>query len=486
MSRVQPNRRRLLRRPALLVWPVFLGLPVVAVALFSGFGWSSPERDPATCEVRRGSFVHEVAVRGEVRSAVNVEVRCEVRSPDYWMTILEVVPEGTRVNPGDFLIRLDSSALEDQLDQQKIRCELSKATVAAAREAYKTAQQEQRAYLQGEYQLARQQIETAILLAEDKLRRADQYYEESRKLRMKGYVNARQLQADQFALQVAKTDLNVARLRLRLLDQLTRPVRLARIQSALAAAKARLLSVELSDKLDQKMLADIQEQIEKCVIRAPVAGSVVLAHLYHDNHAHMVEPGEKTYRNRVLVRLPDPRNMLVSAKVSEDKIAFVRKGLPVTVHFEAFPGVELPGRVLRVNEYPEPEGWLGSGVKQYQAEVSIEKSFEGLRPLLTADLRVRAARLDDELQVPCQAVFQHGEKNYCICRSGHHWQAREVSLGPNNGKTVVIRRGLDEGEKVVLASATYRRKVALPKLRNQPDKARAVAYNDPRSALRAR
>lgn len=484
MSRVQPNRCRLLRRPALVALPVFLGLPFVAVALFSGFGWSSPESEPMTCDVTRGTFLHEVSVRGQVESAINVEVRCEVRSPDYWMTILEVVPEGTRVKPRDFLIRLDSSALEDQLDQQKIQCEQSKAMVAAAREAYRIAQQEERAYLEGEYRLARQQIEVAILLAEDKLRRAEQYHGESRKLYVKGYVSKPQLQADQFAVQAAKTDLQVARVRLRLLDNLTKPVRLARIQSALVAAKARLLSVELSNKLDQKMLAEIQEQIDKCVIRAPVAGSVVLAHLYHDNHAHMVEPGEKTYRNRVLVRLPDSRHMLVSTKVSEDKIAFVRKGLPVAISFEAFPGVELPGRVMRVNEYPEPEGWLASGVKQYQAEVSIEKNFEGLRPLLTADLRVRVERLDDELQLPCQAVFEHGQKNYCICRDGHHWQAREVSIGPNNGKTVVIRRGLEEGDKVVLASSTYRRKVALPKLRNQPDTNRAVAYHDPRSSSR--
>lgn len=466
--------------------PVFLGLPFLAVALFSGFGWSSPEPEPMTCEVTRGSFLHEVSARGQVESAINVEVRCDVRSPDYWMTILEVVPEGTRVNPGDFLIRLDSSALEDQLDQQKIHCEQLKATVAAAREAYKIAQQEERAYLEGEYRLARQQIETAILLAENKLRHADQYYHESCKLHMKGYLSSRQLQADLFAVQAAKTDLKVAKVRLRLLDNLTRPVRLARIQSALAAAKARLLSVELSEKLDQKLLVEIQEQIEKCVIRAPVAGSVVLAHLYHNNHAHMVEPGEKTYRNRVLVRLPDSRHMLVSSKISEDKIAFVRKGLPVTISFEAFPGVELPGRVTRVNEYPEPEGWLGSGVKQYQAEVSIDENFEGLRPLLTADLRVRVERLNDELQLPCQAVFEHGQKNYCICRDGTHWQAREVSIGPTNGKTVVIRRGLDEGEKVVLASATYRRKVALPKLRNQPARTGALAYSDPRSAPRAK
>ncbi len=373
-------------RPVLAVVVLFLGLPLVTGAWFSGLGLSSPEPEPMTCQATRGMFLHEVSVRGEVQSAINVEVRCDVRSPNYWMTILEVVPEGTRVEPGDFLVRLDSSALEAQLDQQKIRCEQSKATVAAAREACKMAEKEERVYLEGEYRLARQQIERAILLAENKAQQADQYYQESCKLRTKGYVSGPQLHADHFGLRVAESDLAAARVRLRMLDNYIKPVRLARIQSALACAKARLLALEYSDKLNQQLLVEVQEQIDNCVVRAPVAGSVVLAHLFHNGHSHMIEPGEQTYRNRVLVRLPDARHMQVAAMVEEDKIAFVRQGLPVSISLEAFPGVTLPGRVVRVNEYPEAEGWLASGVKKYMAVVRIDKPLEGIRPLLTADL----------------------------------------------------------------------------------------------------
>src|SRR5690606_25745436 len=64
---------------------------------------------------RRAPFLHEVVERGEVESSSNVEIRCEVESRNSAGTaILEVVPEGTEVEAGDILVRLDSSALEQE------------------------------------------------------------------------------------------------------------------------------------------------------------------------------------------------------------------------------------------------------------------------------------------------------------------------------------------------------------------------------------
>ena len=249
-----------------------------------------------------------------------------------------------------------------------------------------------------------------------------------------------------------------------MLEDYTKPTRLAQIESMLVGSKARLAAAEYTYKLDLEQLVDIREQIGKCIVRAPVDGCVVLAHIQHNDHSHMIEPGEKTYQRRALVRLPDPQHMQVVAKVEEDEIALVHPGLPVNISFEAFPGVALPGKVVRVSPYPEPEDWLSSNVKNYQTVVRIEEKMEGLRPRLTADVRIRVQQLDDQLQLPCQAVLEHGDKKYCIRTDGRRWEAIEVSAGPSNGTSVVIRSGLDEGQRVVLATASHRHKVRLPKL----------------------
>ena len=473
-----PARRRAgaLRTAALAVLAVVVVGPMVAGSLFPQWA-STPEGRPLMCRAVRQEFLLEVSAKGEVESAANVEVRCEVRpSNRSWLRILEVVPEGTRVEPGDFLVRLDSSELETDRDAQRIASEQAKAALALAQSKYEVAKSAKDAYLQGEYRLARTEAQNALELAEYKARRARQYLESSRTLQKLGHITPMQFQADQFALTVAETDVRTARLKLDLLENYTKPKMLKELQSNLVNWEAKLAARDFEYRRSVEELARMEEQIAKCVIRAPAPGKVVLAHLHHNDHSHMVEPGELTHTNRVLVRLPNPRRMQVKAKIDEDKIGLVRKGLPVTIRFEAFPGIDLPGEVVRVSEYPEPEDWLGSGVKQYVTIVRIDGELEDLRPRLTADLAIRIQRLDGQLQVPSQAVLKHGEGTYCLRVEGDRWLAQEVSVGPSNGKYVLVRSGLEEGQEVVLAAQAHRAKVALPELPGERKPQAPLAY----------
>ncbi len=466
MGRTSLGKRRGVFRPRLLGPLVLaLSLPFLAGSLLPSFGPSAGGVNPITCRVTREAFVNEISARGDVQSAVNVEVRCEVRAGQHsWVRILEVIPEGTHVEPGDLLIRLDSTALETEREQQKIYCEQAKAAAAAARAKYEIARHAKQVYLEAEHKLQKEELEVARLAASQRAQKAEQQLAASRKLEARGYVTAQQLRADEFALAAAETELKLAQLKLDMLDKYTKPKRLKEAESALATTGVRLEAAEFYEKVSREKLADLEAQIGKCVVRAPVAGDVVLAHLHHNDHSHMIAPGESSFQNRVLVRLPDFRHMQVKAKIEEDKIAVVRPGLPVAITLEAFPEVELSGEVVRVNAYPEPDLWHASGIKTYESTVRIDSSLEGLRPGLTADLRIRVERLEDQLQVPCQAVFRHGDKAYCIAEDEGGWEAREVTLGSTNGKAVVISSGLEEGQSVVLNAASYRGQVALPEL----------------------
>ena len=89
------------------------------------------------------------------------------------------------------------------------------------------------------------------------------------------------------------------------------------------------------------------------------------------------------------------------------------------------------------------------------------------RPGMSAEVKLHLQALASRLQVPCPAVIRHGEKNYCIGLDGDGFEAREVSLGPTNGASTVIREGLREGEEVVLAAAAHRDKIELPELKQR-------------------
>ena len=79
MSRVPPYRRsRAGRRSFVAIVSCAVAACLVAVAVQANRSLGSREKEPLTCRVVKGDFAHEVSVQGEVESAVNAEVRCEV------------------------------------------------------------------------------------------------------------------------------------------------------------------------------------------------------------------------------------------------------------------------------------------------------------------------------------------------------------------------------------------------------------------------
>lgn len=475
------RRRGFSFHSALVAIPVVLAAGALAWSMLPRLSWRSKESGPLLHTVQKGEFLHDVTERGEVLSASNVEVRCEVQSRNSGgTTILEVIPEGTYVEEGTVLVKLDSSALKTEETQQQIVCNTSEAAVIQARNVYETAKISKQEYLEGKYLQEKQTIEGEILVAKEDERRAKQFLDYSRMLFGKGYVTSLQLEADEFACQKAEMARKTAETKLKVLEEFTKAKMLTQLDADIKTAEAKLRSEEHSHQLDLDKLALIRSQIEKCIIKAPCAGQVV----YANNTDRMggteilIQEGAQVRERQVIIRLPDPKHMQVKAKINEAKVALVVPGMPATIRLDAFPDRELTGTVTKVNEYPAPTGWFNSNIKEYETLIKIDSPMEGLRPGLTAEVKIRVARLSDVVQVPVQAVFEHGEKHYCLTLRDGTWEAREVEIGPTNDKTVIIRNGLKPGEQVVLGALAYRDKVTLPELPiAAPGDAKTMAAN---------
>ena len=447
-------------------------LPLLAAGLVGWLLWgdrltaragSGSGKNGLVAAVQRGDFVDELHARGELDSSNSTEVRCEVRSLNgQWFRIIDVVEEGTYVRPGDFLIQLDPSPLHTERNRQMIVVEQARAAVVRARTAYESAEMAKREYLNGEYALARKTIERQLKVAENSARTARAYLQASRKLYAQGYITHQQLEADEYALKKAESDLQFVQTSLRILERVTKAKRMADLESYVAIGRVNYDTAQFALARHEERLKEIEEQIEKCTIRAPVAGEVVLCHLHHYGHSHMVQPGELTMENRVLIRLPDPSRMHVCVKIRENQVSQVRSGMSVRMTLEAFPEVELRGEVIKVNEYPEPADWYSPSIKEYMALVSIETPMAGMRPGLTADLMIRVDEAHDVLQVASQAVLTRADGDYCIVAEGGGYRAARVKLGANNGRTVVVEEGLREGDLVVLRPSAVLDQVSLP------------------------
>ncbi len=270
----------------------------------------------------------------------------------------------------------------------------------------------------------------------------------------KGLVKSLQLEADQYAVANNRNLLQSAENRLKVLQNLTRQKMLVQFDSAINSAEAQLAAAKGALEEEESELQDLQDQINLCTISAPADGVVIHANSYSNrggNAEFVVEPGAIIRERQTIIRLPDPRKMQVRANVNESRITLIRLGMPAKIRIDAINNMELLGRVSKVNRYAEPGSWFSSSIKEYATSIEILTPPETIRTGMTAEVQIFVEQLSDALQVPIQAIYEHGGKTYALVRkSPTDFETREVTIGATNEKMATVQSGLEEGESVVL------------------------------------
>ncbi len=435
--------------------------------------WSDEQAPPVTAPVAAAAFVQEVVERGEVESSSNIEVRCEVQGRGSLGTaIIEIVPEGTYVKAGDFIVKLDDSTLQADLVQQQIACNSSRALVVEAQADVESARLALEEYESGTFLQEEQAKESDEFVAKENMRRAEEYLRYSERLAARGYVTEVQLEADRFAVEKARKELESAQTKLEVLHRFTKQKSLNKLKADVETTEARLASRQNSHNLDDDKLKLIETQVAKCVLIAPTSGQVVYANETTRNASTgepLIAEGKLVRERQLIVRLPDPKRMRVIARINESRIDRVKEDMRVKIKVDAFPGVWLEGTVRDVSEYPMASLVPYSMMKEYAAQIEIHDPPEGLRAGMTAQAAIQVHNVESAVQVPLQAVIQRDDRFFCLLTiDNERIEAREVTVGLSNDKSVIIEDGVFPGQQVVLAPQNYEDLISLPAATGKP------------------
>ncbi|TWT99507.1 macrolide transporter subunit MacA [Botrimarina colliarenosi] len=459
-----------------LLWLALL----VCLASGGGYAWwrsvqasgaASGTDDAVLHTVERQDFSLQITERGEIQSAGGVEVKSAVKTQGATgNAILRIIPEGTQVEPGDFLVELDSSTLVSDRLLQQINVNTAEAAVIEAQNLYETAIIAQQEYVDGLFVQEKQTIESEIFVAEEDLSRAKEYVQYSKRLAAKGYVSELQLQADRFAVENAQKALDAAKTKLRVLEDFTKAKTVKQLESDAAITSAKWESLKNSYQLETDKLREIEDQIAKCVITAPAAGTVTYAHGEDQRgggEEFVVEEGAVIRERQTIIRLPDISSMQVEVEVNESLIQYIRQGMPAAVKLVGGDGKVLRGRVARVNQYAEPTNWRRANVKDYKAFVAIEEPTAQLKTGMTASVTISAMFVPDSLVTPVQSIYAHGDKLYCFVKEGDQLAPHEVTVGPTNDRFFVVETGLEANDRVALNPRALVDQVALPEISSE-------------------
>ncbi|CAN5550048.1 efflux RND transporter periplasmic adaptor subunit [soil metagenome] len=212
------------------------------------------------------------------------------------------------------------------------------------------------------------------------------------------------------------------------------PLELEKSEMALADAKEAFAKATLS-------LRQAELDLEHVKINAPL-DSIVLERL--------INPGENTHRDQVVLKLGSLNNVLLGAKIGEEKMHSVQLGQEAEASFPAFPGERFTGKVVKIDPNIDPV------TRTFTAYVEIKNDDFRLKPGLSGFARIRRSA-KDVLAVPSIAITNpSGEQaSVFVVDSDKRATLRQIRPGIVVDAMTEVREGLKEGEKVVTVGQLY-------------------------------
>lgn len=396
-------------------------IPIIILAiLFFAFviqkiGGRNTDSSEILTEVKKGVFRMEVTTAGELDAKNSIEIMGPdgLRRAQIWQVKIDhIVDEGTVVDKGGYIARLDQSELGDKI--QKEQTDL---------------QQTRSQYVQAK-------LDTALTLREarDKL------------INLKYDIEEKEIILDQSQFEppaeIKKAEINVEKAK-RAYNQALENYTL---QKDKAIAEVEEAAAKMMD--DQNQLGFLQELAKKFTVTAPEPGMVIYQRNWRGQKQGVgatVSPWDP-----VVAKLPDLNKMVSRTYINEVDINSVKVDQRVEIGLDAFPEKRLSGKVIEVANVGEQKP--NSDAKVFQLLIEINESDTTLRPGMTTSNTIISGEIEDALYMPVEAVHSQGDSiTYVYIKEGLSTTKQEVKIGQSNSDEVIVLKGLQESDLVYLS-----------------------------------
>ncbi|NJL51944.1 MAG: HlyD family efflux transporter periplasmic adaptor subunit [Hydrococcus sp. SU_1_0] len=182
-----------------------------------------------------------------------------------------------------------------------------------------------------------------------------------------------------------------------------------------AEQKAQQLELEINQAKTKiaetkNLLASAKNQLEKRLLRSPVAGTVLAFNVV--NTGKVVQSGET-----VAEIAPDNAPLVLSAVLPDRDAGFIEKGMTAQVKFDAYSYQDygaIPGKVVNISANTKTDESLG---EVYRVQIELDRNYvsQDSKKILfkpgqtgSADIVIRHRRVMDVLLEPVKKLRQDG------------------------------------------------------------------------------
>ncbi|WP_428939859.1 efflux RND transporter periplasmic adaptor subunit [Fontivita pretiosa] len=455
-------------------WTTWLIAPVVIVAFSMAGYWAVNARTNPAATISPSMLytLHpmdldiKVIKDGELQAVNNIEIVSQVEGQT---VILTLVKEGTSVKKGDVLMTLDSSTIDQRIEDTTLELQKAEADLTTAKEmleiqestnaanleaaevALTLAQLDLKQYVEGTYPQLLANARTELEMARINLKTQEEKLGQTKTLYAKGFVTATAVKDDELAVTTARNAVTKAETALKVLTEYTHQMDLAAKQNAVSQAEQRLVRTkrENASNLAQRIadvrakensLAVLRRRMEKlleqkaaCTIRAPADGLVVYATSGDRNAQNPIQEGATVRERQSLLKLPDTSQMKAVIRVQEGQVAKLREGMRARVKIVGIPQT-VGATLTKISVLADSAGRWWSETKEYPVDLVLDEIPPGavLKPGMGALAEILVDRATNVLAAPLSAIYSTGPDSYVFVRQGEQFVPRKVRVGRTN------------------------------------------------------
>lgn len=386
-------------------WQVVVAA-VVAAILLVAFATRGGEVAVRADQAVRETIMNSIATNGKIEPVDNFEAHAPAAT-----TVKKLfVQEGDRVKAGQRILQLDDSD--------------ARAKAARALARLRGAESGLHSLKSGGTQEEVLTRSAELVKARTERDAAQRNFDAMQRLQQRGAASPAEAQEAQNRLARAQADV-------KLLEQ-KQTSRYSRPEAARVRAEAEEARAEYNAA--QSLLAEAN-------VVAPRDGTVYSLPVREGAY---VNPGD------LLAQIADLSTVQVRTFVDEPEIGRLEKGQKVTVTWDALPGRNWQGTLMRVPTTVTMRGTRTVG----EITCAVSNPDRKLLPNVNVSVIIATTRQENALTVPREAVHQEEGKRFVYEIVKGELERRDVETGVSNMTRIEIRKGLNDNAMVALGTLT--------------------------------
>jgi RND family efflux transporter MFP subunit len=217
--------------------------------------------------------------------------------------------------------------------------------------------------------------------------------------------------------------------------------------------KAKIVVTKQQVAGAEARIAEAQQAVDNCTIRAPFAGRIVSKDAQVGEMVSPISAGGGFTRTSIAT-IVDMKSNEIEVDVNEAYIAKVKEGQRVEAKLDAYPDDK--------DKYAAHVRTVIPSADRQKATVKVRISFNKLDDKILPDMGVKVAFLEEEAPkkknvdaaeakaiIPLNAVRKDGEAAYVFVVKNDALERRGVTLGRERGTDVDVIAGVNPGDVLV-------------------------------------